>query len=166
MSTTRAARVLLVQDVPASIAYQRELFERTAAAHDLDLEIDGFDLDRPIQHLLDSLQQAGQPAFYDWMVTDLLAPNEELNDSSGLRLLWALHDARLLGGYRAPSPSPRGIRCVAVCSVCVDHGHTDLPDLAAQFDQLGVRSEWLARGGDAADLVERICVSVRGELTA
>ncbi len=159
---TPAPRILLVQDRPSSLDYQQRLFIDEAKRRGLTIDVTKFDLRRSPTQILDQLDR--QETWFDWMVTDLLIDGVDHDPlkSAGLGLLKQLVARNLFGSHGPRVPKPRGVRCIAVCSVCVDYGAVPLPELRTALADLKLRSEFFSRGGDVSELAKRVL----DELTA
>lgn len=158
----RTARVLIVQDRPKSILYQREQLLKEASRQGVTIVVESFDLRRPSSELIDALR-GGEG--YDWLVTDLIRDNVDLRPetSKGVELLQAIKQHDLFGHYGSPSSSDRGIRCIAVCSVAVEHGSVPDVHLAERLTAAGVQDDYLCKGGDLSPLAEKICGRLKAE---
>lgn len=156
-------RILLVQDRPASLDYQAAQFQAEAKVRGVPLTIERFDLRRSPADLLDRL--AGGSVWFDWMVTDLLYDGVDHDPlhSHGLRLLREIVARGLFRGYSPRVSVPSGIRAIAVCSVCVDHGAVLVPELQLELAMLGLKPAFFARGGDIAPLCRRIFDALAAE---
>ncbi|MEM7164215.1 MAG: hypothetical protein AAF581_02055 [Planctomycetota bacterium] len=158
-------RILIAQDVKRSFEYQAGEFAKAAEAHGLEVQTQWFDIRKPAAELIASLKRG---AWFDWLVTDLLGPGEDLDQDSwksctGMGLLQEIAAAELFGGYGPRGERPKGVRCVAVASVLTDHSCVHNPELREALSALGVDVQWTARGGDLSQIADRICERLRLE---
>lgn len=162
----RMPRLLIVQDREESFGFQERQLKAAAKAAAVELDVDRFDLNDSPAALLGRLESGA--VAYDWLVTDLLIDGVEHDPlkSSGMRLIQELSSRNLFGAYRPPIAGFRGVRCIAVCSVCVDHGSVPQEALRREFERVRVDLAWLARGGDIKKLAERLCERLAREYGA
>ena len=140
----QTGRILIAQDVPDKMAFQKAAFLQAASARSAHVELFEHDITKPTEELLRPLRVC--TAWYDWAVVDLVVEGKEEFGarSTGLNLVRQIVEGGFFGAYGPRSMPPTGIRNIAVCSACIGYGGMMQTELKEELLRLGVDLTWVA----------------------